>query len=73
MHSLGHKASEFLGYEVAYNKFFYDFIFFIFRERGREGEKEGEKHQWVTSCMLPTGDLAHTQACTLTRNQTCDL
>ena len=32
---------------------------FIFRERGREGEREGEKHQCVVaSCMPPTGDLA---------------
>ena len=27
---------------------------------GREGEREGEKHQcMVASCMSPTGDLAH--------------
>ena len=32
---------------------------FIFRERGREGEREGEKHQRVVaSHMPPTGDLA---------------
>ena len=32
---------------------------FIFKERGREGEREGEKHQCVvTSHMPPTGDLA---------------
>ena len=31
---------------------------FIFRERGREGEREGEKHQRVvTSCVSPTRDL----------------
>ena len=31
---------------------------FIFRERGREGEREGEKQQCVVaSCSLPTGDL----------------
>ena len=37
------------------------FIFkdFIFRERGREGEREKEKHQCVVaSCVPPTGDLA---------------
>ena len=35
-------------------------ILFIFRERGMEGEKEGEKHQCVVaSRMPPTGDLAH--------------
>ena len=32
---------------------------FIFRERGKEGEREGEKHQCVVaSCVPPTGDLA---------------
>ena len=35
------------------------FYLFIFRERGREGEREGEKHQCVVlSHMPPTGDLA---------------
>ena len=35
-----------------------DFIY-LFLERGREGEREGEKHQCVvTSHMPPTGDLA---------------
>ena len=34
-------------------------ILFIFRERGREGEREGEKHQCVVaSCVPPAGDLA---------------
>ena len=32
---------------------------FIFREKGREGEREEEKHQGVVvSHMPPTGDLA---------------
>ena len=36
------------------------FYLFIFRERGREGEREGEKHQSVVaSHRPPTGDLAH--------------
>ena len=31
----------------------------MFRQRGREGEREGEKHQClVASHMPPTGDLA---------------
>ena len=31
----------------------------MFRERGREGEREGEKHPWVVaSPEPPTGDLA---------------
>ena len=35
------------------------FYLFIFKERGRVGEGEGEKHQCVVaSCALPTGDLA---------------
>ena len=45
-------------------KLYLDYIFkifylFIFRGRGREGEREGEKHQCVVvSHMPPTGDLA---------------
>ena len=36
------------------------FYLFIFRERGREGEREGEKHQCVVTSHVPrTGDLAH--------------
>ena len=32
---------------------------FIFRERGREGEREGEKHRCVVACHMPfSGDLA---------------
>ena len=40
--------------------FFKRFYLFIVREKGREGEREGEKHQCVVvSCSLPTnGDLA---------------
>ena len=35
-------------------------ILFIFRERGREEEREGEKHQCVVASHVPpTGDLAH--------------
>ena len=34
-------------------------ILFIFRERGREEEREGEKHQCVlASHVLPIGELA---------------
>ena len=40
--------------------FFFKLYLFIFRERGREGEREGEKHQCVVaSCAPSTGDLAH--------------
>ena len=41
--------------------FFFKYLIylFIFRERGREGEREGEKHQCVVaSHVAPTGDLA---------------
>ena len=35
-------------------------VLFIFRERGREGDREGEKHQCVVvSHAPPTGDLSH--------------
>ena len=35
------------------------FYLCIFSQRGREGEREGEKHQRVVaSCMSPTGNLA---------------
>ena len=42
--------------------FWKDFIYlFIFRERGREGETEGEKHHCVVaSHTSPTWDLART-------------
>ena len=33
---------------------------YLFLERGREGEREGEKHRRVVaSRALPTGDMAH--------------
>ena len=36
------------------------FYLFIFRERGRKGEREGEKHQCVVASHAPpSGDLAH--------------
>ena len=39
---------------------FLTFYVLIFRQWGREGEKEGERHQRVVaSHMYPTGDLAH--------------
>ena len=31
---------------------------YIFRERGREGEREGNINVWFASCMSPTGDMA---------------
>ena len=39
---------------------FFRFYLFIFRERGKEGEREGEEHQCVVAFRAsPTGDLAH--------------
>ena len=47
---------------LIFRPFLHSFFFkilFLFRERGREGEREGEKHQCVlASLMPPTGDLA---------------
>ena len=38
------------------------FYLFIFGQRGREGEREGEKHQCVVAFRVPpTGDLAWNQ------------
>ena len=47
------------------------FYLFIFRERGREGEREGEKHQCVVASLL--GTWPATQACALTGNQLATL
>ena len=39
--------------------FFKNFYFFILREKGREGEREGEKNQCVVASHVPpTGDPA---------------
>ena len=41
-------------------EFFKRFYLFISKEGGREGEREGEKHQCVVASFAPTiGDLAH--------------
>ena len=41
------------------NKFLLRLYLFIFRERGKEGEREGEKHQCVVASRAPTtGDMA---------------
>ena len=46
-------------YSKITNHFILFKILFIFRERGREGKREGEKRGWVASCTAPAGDLAH--------------
>ena len=44
-------------------------ILFIFRERGKEGEREGEKHQCVVAPSRPLlGTWPTTQACALVGN-----
>ena len=45
---------------IIMSSFLKRFYLFIFREGGKEGEREGEKHQCViASHTLPAGDLAH--------------
>ena len=52
-----HKYLQYLHFSGGYLSFFskkgYDFFLgfylFIFRERGMEGEREGEKHQYVVA------------------------
>ena len=39
--------------------YFLRFYLFIFRERGREGEREGKKHRSVVSLTPPTRDMVH--------------
>ena len=39
--------------------FFLRFNLFIFRQWGREGEREGEKHQCVVASHLPAPPLTH--------------
>ena len=50
----GHKGTS------SFSFLFFSFLrFYLFLERGREGETEGQKQQGVVAChMLPTGDLA---------------
>ena len=53
--------------------FLLGFYLFIFREGGREGEREREKHQCVVASLTtPSGDLAGNQALALTGNRTSD-
>ena len=53
-------------------KFLKDFIY-LFLKRGREGKREGEKHQcMVASHTSPLGTWSATQACALTGNWTGD-
>ena len=52
-------AKSFQGSAFFFSFFKKRFYLFIFRERGKEGEREGEKHQCVVASLAsPTGDLA---------------
>ena len=69
--------SSFIGTLGNFYTFLKRFYLFIFRERGKEGEREREKHQGVVASHVPPrGDLARnpgaTQACALTGNRTGD-
>ena len=59
----------FLAYYALLFLFFKITYLFIFREKGREGEREGEKHQCVVASQAPsTGTWTATQAYALTGN-----
>ena len=48
-----------LGHMVTLFLIFKEEFIYLFLERGREGEREGEKHQCVVASHAPTtGDLA---------------
>ena len=47
-------------------------IIFIFRQRGREGEKERNTNVWLPLAHPPLGTWTTTQACALTGNRTSD-
>ena len=42
----------FLFLRLSFLFYFKDFIYFFFRERGREGEREGEKYQRVVASHI---------------------
>ena len=47
-------------------------LLFIFRERGREGEREGNVNVWLPLTRPLLGTWPETQACALTENWTSD-
>ena len=57
----------------SWGNFFKRFYLFIFRERGKKGERERNINVWLPLECLPPGTLPPTQACTLTGNPTGDL
>ena len=58
--------------DTDYRSFFKRFYLFIFRERGREGERERNINVWLTLAHLLLWTWPTTQACALTRNPTSD-
>ena len=60
-----------LGYE-AYDFFLRFLIYFIFRQWGREGERDRNISVWLPLACPPLGTWSATQACALTGNQTND-
>ena len=52
--------NDLLGVQLFPFLFFKKILFIYFTERGREGEREGEKHQCVVASHVPPiGDPAH--------------
>ena len=67
---LGRKIMEIMCHFL----FFLTFYLFIFRERGREGEREGRNiNVWLSLKHPPLGTWSSSQACALTRNWNGDL
>ena len=57
--SLIHSSKMAFFFFFFFKQVFFRFRLFIFKERGREGEREGEKHQCVVASRAPsTGYLA---------------
>ena len=65
------QATEKLSKSLNPKDVFKRFYLFIFRERGREGER-GEKHMWLPLMRPQLGIWPATQACALTGNKTSD-
>ena len=69
------KSKMWFWWVIFYGFFLKDFIYlFIFRERGREGDRERDTHinVWLPLMWPPLGIWSATQACTLTGNRTGD-
>ena len=49
-------------------KFILKYFIYLFLERGRDGDREGEEHQCVVASRAPQGTWPATQACALMGN-----